>query len=337
MRVDISNDGISSRARAQAEHWFVRRMDSETNPPWNAEFECWLAADPAHATAYREVEGLWTLSREAARYPDVVAAGKRALHMVPTGPVVLVRNWLAPALAIAAALVILVGLTTFGWNALTADQIRVRYATRTGQQETIRLRDGSTLLLDADSAVVVDYVRRMRRVALLHGRAEFRVLHDKDWPFIVDAGAGAVTDVGTTFQVGIGAHDDVDVVWLEGRVSVATTSRNATLTSGEALRFNRAGIVQGPYPADLPAALGWTSGEIIADDWLLPRLLAEMNRYSDVKVEVRDATLQDVRVTGTFRAGDQMTLVDVLAAGWPIRAERISATRIELLHTRGGK
>lgn len=332
MAIPVTHGGIDPSVHNEAERWLVRLLDADARDPHRAEFERWLVADPVHASAYHEAEQLWSLSVEAARHPDLRAEANRAVHEARSGPVRQLRVWLAPAMAIAAAVFFTGSVVALWWPAAGADQQGVRYATRTGQQRAIQLRDGSELLLDTNSVAFVYYGSRMRRVALLHGRAEFRVRHDGNWPFIVSVDGGTVTDVGTTFQVSVGTHRGVDVVLLEGKVSVATAHSKSTLTTGEALRFDRAGVVRAPHPADLEAALGWTSGEIVARDWPLPRLLAEMNRYSSTKLQVADAALRKVRVTGTFRAGDQTTLLKVLESGWPIRAHRLSSTRVMLLH-----
>lgn len=332
MAIPVINGGADPSMHNEAERWLVQLLDADARDPHWVEFERWLAADPVHASAYREAEQLWKLGVEAAQHPDLRAEAYRAVHEVRSGPVWQLRIWLAPAMAVVAAFFFTGSVVTFWWPTTGTDQQSVRYATRTGQQRAIQLRDGSELLLDTDSVAVVHYGSRSRDVALLHGRAEFRVRHDANWPFVVGVDGGTVTDVGTTFQVSVGAQRGVNVVLLEGKVSVATAHSKSTLTTGEALRFDRAGIVRAPHPADLEAALGWTSGEIVAHDWSLPRLLAEMNRYSSTKLQLADATLREVRVTGTFRAGDQATLLKVLESGWPIRAHRLSSTRVMLLH-----
>lgn len=327
----MTSPGDDPRPHREAARWLVRLLDSGMHDPHRAEFQRWMAADPAHAVAYHEAEQLWRLSREAAWDPEIMAASNRALHAVPASTLRFVRIWLAPAVSVVAALVTLTVMAVYMWTGLAVGPTSFRYATRTGQQKTIQLLDGSAMLLDTHSVVVVHYEPGSRQVTLLHGRAEFRVRHDRDWPFIVHAGGGTVTDVGTTFQVGIGSRGEVHVVLLEGKVSVAAAHSDATLTSGEALRFNHSGIVR-TAPADLSAALGWTSGEVIAHGWPLSRLLNAMNRYSDTKIAVADPALRSLRITGTFEAGDQDTLLRILEAGWPIRSRRLSAHRIELLH-----
>lgn len=325
------NGGIDPRVRTEAERWLVRLLDADAHDPRRTEFERWIAADPVHADAYGDAKRLWNLGVEAARHPDLKAAANRAMHGARSGPARQLRIWLAPAMAVTAAAIFLGAMFAVWWPGLGTPQRGVRYATRTGQQQAIQLQDGSALLLDTDSAVVVRYGAEARGVVLLHGRAEFQVRRDDNWPFVVRAGSGTVTDLGTTFQVSIGQHREVRVVLLEGKVSVKTPHSKSTLTSGEALRFDRAGLVRAPYPADLQAALGWTSGEVVARGWVLPRLLAEMNRYSVMKLELGDAALRNVHVTGTFRAGDQATLLKVLESGWPIRPHRLSPTKVVLL------
>ncbi|HJR13878.1 MAG TPA: FecR domain-containing protein [Rhodanobacteraceae bacterium] len=331
MTASLINGGIDPRVRSEAERWLVRLLDVDTNDPRRTEFGRWIAADPVHAEAYHQAEQLWSLGLEAARHPDLHVAANRAMRDAHWSPGWQLRIWLAPAMAVAAAVFFVGGMVALWWPAREATAYGVRYATRTGQQQAIQLQDGSALLLDTDSAVIVRYGIEARGIVLLHGRAEFRVRHDDDWPFIVSAGGGTVTDVGTTFQVSIGNRHEVSVVLLEGKVSVATARSNSTLSTGEALRFDRAGVVGVPHPADLQEALGWTSGEVVARGWALPRLLAEMNRYSSTVLELGDTSLREVRVTGTFRAGDQVTLLKVLESGWPIRAHRLSSTRVVLL------
>jgi transmembrane sensor len=334
MTAPSTHGDIDPSVHSAAERWLVRMVDADEHDPRRADFERWIAADPVHARAYRQAQQLWSLGVEAARHPDLLAATNQAVHGPQSSQTRQMRFWLAPAMAVAAAGFLLGGVVALWWPG-TAPQRGIRYATGTGQQRAIQLEDGSGLLLDTDSAVVVRYDREAREVELLHGRVEFRVRHDEAWPFVVGAGGGTVTDVGTTFQVSVGTRHEVSVVLLEGRVSVATAHSKSTLTSGQALRFDRTGVVRAPYPADLQAALGWTSGEVVAHGWTLARLLAEMNRYSTTKLEIGDAALHDVHVTGTFRAGDQATLLKVLESGWPIRAHRLSSTRVVLLHRKG--
>ncbi|MGH8145033.1 MAG: FecR family protein [Rhodanobacteraceae bacterium] len=324
---------IDTRVRGEAERWLARLLDVDKQDPAWQTFERWRRADPAHASAYRHAERLWALGREAAQHPELQQAAARMLFPARVSEPRRFHSRLVPALAAAAIVVVVLGLGALGWRATMAvPSPGTRYVTKVGQQQTIALPDGSSLLLDTDSAVVVRYGRDLRQVKLERGRAEFSVIHSPGEPFIVHAGGGTVTDIGTRFQVSIGAHDNVNVILLQGSVAVAAADSHATLTQGETLKFDRSGIVGVVHKVDLADAVDWTRGEVVAKNWPLPRLLAQMNRYSTVKIRIADPSLDTERVTGAFHVGDQQTLVKILESGWPIRAEQTSGGAVILRH-----
>src|SRR3546814_6080807 len=79
----------------------------------------------------------------------------------------------APGLAIAACLVLAVGMGYHRWR-LAEEVAPIMYATTTGEQRTVALDDGSRVVLDTGSDLKVQYGRRERRLTLLRGRADFR-------------------------------------------------------------------------------------------------------------------------------------------------------------------
>jgi transmembrane sensor len=315
----------------EAEQWFVRLLDPGCSAAQRAEFERWRAAHPEHALAYREIELLWKLSEDAIKDPAVMAAAKRALQPEPRlrAP----RRWFVPALAAAAALLLAVALPH--WLATPATPAGIAYTTTVGQQRTITLTDGSSILLDTDSEVIVQYSERTRRVDLLHGQAQFSVHGNHAWPFVVHAGAGTVTAVGTHFQVRL---DDqgTDVALLEGKLAIATQTpdggtQDASLVGGQGLAFDTNGQITPVHAVDVQRAQGWTHGQLFVHNWRLADLVAEMNRYSNTKLQLADPSLENIRISGVFRTSDQQTLLLLLQQGWSIRAQRINDTRIQLL------
>lgn len=319
----------------EAEHWFVRLLEVGCPAEERAAFERWRAADPAHAAAYREIELLWKQSEEAVRDPAVMAAANRALRREPDTRAP--RRWFFPALAAGFALLVAV-LVVPRWLAAPPDPVGVTYTTLAGQQQTVKLSDGSSILLDTDTDVVVRYSASTRRVDLLRGQAQFSVQGNHAWPFVVHASAGTVTAVGTQFQVRIDDHA-TDVALLKGKLAIATrlpngTIQDASLVGGQGLAFDESGHITPIHPIDMQNANGWTQGKLFVHDWRLPELLAEMNRYNSTKLQIGDSSLQDIRVSGIFRTNDQQTMLLLLQQGWPIHAQRVSATRIELLRNR---
>jgi len=202
----------------------------------------------------------------------------------------------------------------------------------------VSLRDGSSIFLDTDTEVVEHYSASERHIDLLHGRAQFKVQGNPAWPFVVHVLTGTVTAVGTEFQVGIN-DDATSVILLKGKLAITTTLLDGTpqaisLVAGQQVMFNQAGKIDPIRPADLQVAEGWTTGKLFVDDWPLSTLLAEMNRYSPTQLQIGDPSLQNIRISGVFRTGDQETLILALQQGWPIRAHRVSPTHIVLLHSK---
>jgi transmembrane sensor len=314
-------------ARWEAEQWFARLLDADCPREQRVAFERWRDADPRHAAAWRELERLWQCSAEAARHPAVMAAARRAWRGEQDS-----RRWLVPAMA--AGLAALLAVVLPRWLSGPPDPVGITYATTTGQQRTVQLTDGSSILLDTDTRLAVRYGARARRVDLLRGQAQFHVHGDHAWPFVVHAGLGTVTAVGTTFQ-GRTGEDATDVALLEGKLSIATRAsdgapQQVALASGQSLSFDRSGRITPAHALDPQQAQGWTQGKLFVHDWRLPQLLAEMNRYSTTKLTIGDPSLEYIRVSGVFRTGDQSALLRMLREGWAIGARRISDAQIVL-------
>lgn len=316
--------------------WFVRLLEPNCPDHVRAEFERWRAASPAHAAAYREIVYLWKQGEDAARDPEIMAAAGRALHSSRAEPR-LSHGWLYPvaALTFSAALA-LVAIPR--WYAVPADPQGTHYATLAGQQRTVHLKDGSSIVLDTGTELVERYSDKTRRIDLLHGQAQFQVQGNPKWPFVVHAQSGTVTAVGTEFQVRIN-NDETAVTLLKGKLAIANQSPDGTpqfasLTAGEQLAFEQSGRIGPVHPADVHVAEGWVEGKLFVHDWRLPDLLAEMNRYSTTQLQIGDPSLQDIRISGAFHTGDQATLIAALQQGWPIRADHVSAERVVLVRRR---
>ncbi|WP_198670229.1 FecR domain-containing protein [Dyella sp. C9] len=322
------------RAHDDAATWFARRLEP-TDAASEQAFQQWLAARPEHAEAYRQVEQLWKQGADASQHPDVMAAALRALD--DTAEARRQARWKTTGalrlLAVAAAMILVAGLAGFGWHALHGDG--TRYVSEVGQRRTIELDDGSSITMDTDTVLVERYGRQERRIDLLRGRAEFRDVADPQGrPFIVHAAGGTVRAIGTDFQVGV-SDAAVKVVLLQGAVAVTAASGTATpdqaiLKPSEAVSFQPSGRLGVVEAADLKAAKGWTQGRLFVDSWRLGDLVAEMNRYSKDTVELGDASLNDIRISGVFHAGDQQSLVMTLQQGWPIVARQDSKHKVTL-------
>jgi transmembrane sensor len=322
-------DRVMDSVHGDAERWFARLRAPDCSAGERDAFERWCAESNDNAAAYREVERLWHRSGALHRYADIAAEAEVALRDVAPRR----SRWQLP-LAAAALLLLSIGVGVLQpWKgSLYAGG--EQWITATGEQRSIELADGSRVLLDAESELRVLYTAQQRSLMLGKGQAQFSVQKDAQRPFVVRAGNGAVTALGTQFQVRV-IGDDVTVTLLEGKVSVDVAStlsadKTETLTAGEQIRFDRKQALWAKRAVDLEVAQGWTYGDLVFKGWRLQDLVAEMNRYSDTKVHVEDASLNELLISGRFHAGDYQTMLAVLESDWPVRAETVSATEVAL-------
>lgn len=323
----------SLRSSGEAEYWFVRLLEPDCAEEDRVAFQRWLAADPAHSDSYRAVETLWSRGHEAIKHPAVAAAAMQALRPRPSSAVRWRRRWVWPAAALVAAAVV-AAVVLPHWGGPREVPAGTRYATETGQQNTVRLPDGSSVILDTGTVVVEHYDKRERRVDLQQGQVEFHVQGDPAWPFVVHTQAGTVTAVGTKFQMRMGERGTT-VTLLDGELAIATLPKDeepqfATISSGQQLAYDKAGRIGPIHSIDRKLARGWTEGKLFVHDWRLPDLLAEMNRYTDAQLVIGDPSLRDVRISGVFRTGDQKVLIRALQQGWSIHAEQTAGKDVVL-------
>src|SRR3546814_10599575 len=106
----------------------------------------------------------------------------------------------------------------------------------------------SSDLLDLETAIDARFGAGRRDIEFRQGRAMFDVARDPSRPFVVNAGVGTVTALGTRLQVQRSEHR-VSVPLLEGAVGIATAGH------GDARSL---GLVQGQTASYAPQTQSWT-------------------------------------------------------------------------------
>src|SRR5262249_53719521 len=154
-------------------------------------------------------------------------------------------------------------------------------------------------------------------VHLLRGQAYFEVAKDHDRPFVVEAQNRRFVAVGTAFDVRLDGAQ-VKVTMVEGTVrveSVADTHAGSAdiqrpasppmahttnlITAGQQLVADST-LNDQVSRTDPERSTSWRRGQIIFDDTRLADAVAEINRYSEAKIELADPALADLRLSGAF-------------------------------------
>jgi transmembrane sensor len=322
----MTRDAPAANAEDQAADWYVRLNADSVSPTDQGEFERWLLGHAEHRRAWQRIIDAVGAVDRAGGHPAVRAMVAEGLaddrgHRR--------RHW--GALAIAASLALVVGVAvvveTPAWRQdRPHDQ---EFATTFGKSQVVPLADGSRMTLDAASRVRVSPPGDTRRVAVLDGRAFFKVAKDPAHPFVVSAGGNSVTALGTAFSVET-APSRFSVALVEGSVKVTMPAehRSSILKAGEMLVKDAQGVHI--LPGKAAADTSWLHGELTFDEMPLAQVVAEMNRYSRRRIVLSDPALGDKTFSGVLKTDGADALADALKGYRVARVARSDAHEMVL-------
>lgn len=279
-------------------------------------------------------------SRASARVPDREPARRAGRTTIDTRSRSRAwMGWSGGALAAAAALLLFVR-SDRGNDASRAAIAPMVLATAAGARDSVRLPDGTRVMLGPASRLTWD--ARDARLVSLEGIAHFTVVHDAAHPFTVRAGDAVVRDVGTAFVVRAesGAEPRVSVAVSEGVVSLARhADRDApaaraevTLRAGDRgeLAAGRTVVQRGGLQ---PLDTAWAAGRLVYQATPLDRVVADVARWYGVQLRVADGALLARRITATFDAQDPPErVVDAIALALGATVARERGGRVAVLH-----
>jgi transmembrane sensor len=275
-------------------------------------FSHWLQADPAHAEAYAQAQVLWELSESPARTlaDEDAFALQGYLNAMNQSRRHSMRRW-SGALAMAACLLLMIGLGA-GWQpARWIDDLGADYVSAPGEIRTVTLADQSQVTLDADSAISVDFSRGERHVQLRRGAGFFSVTHTGD-PFVVDAEQGQAKVLGTQFEVRL-QPQGAQVTVLSGRVGVTAKkyAEPQILTAGQQVAYGE-GAAEKLHAVDSEAQLAWRQGWLNYYKATLAEVVQDLGRYYPGRIVLLNDELAARRISGSFPSKDPQAVLSSL-------------------------
>lgn len=343
---------------AEAAAWVARFDAGDVSARDQAAFQEWLNRSALHRQAIAEYGNLWS---EFDALKLLTASGEtgRGASAGDNQPAMLerARPWLAACAA--AAIVAAGGGAVFlhpkpGEIAKTESHratrhshplTRVSYETPVGGQRKITLADGSSVILNTNSLLDVDFSGQCRDVHLRRGEAYFDVVHDKARPFTVYANNYVVRDIGTAFDVHLSKAGLVEVGVTKGSVEVRPADGGQVSGPAKSLgiiaagqnivlgeKVERAKVVSSP---DLGRTLAWRQGQLIYTGQPLAEVLADVSRYSNIQIELADPALENLPVGGAFRTDQIEAIFAALENNFGIHAEWVDPQHVRF--TSGGE
>jgi len=284
-----------------AEDWLVRMSRPRVGAHDRAAFQAWLEQDDAnldqYASAKATMAGLEPL--RGALEEELARLDRRLTRAAPRP-----GFRLAAGSALAAAIV----AVFIAWPLLRpATPDWSLHQTGAGQIRDLTLEDGSTVTLDAASAIRVAVTGKVRRVELVRGAAYFNVAHNAARPFQVAVGDRRVIVTGTRFAASL-REERAEVSVLQGSVAVGERDAGSAraldgalrLTPGDVATFQPGQAGAHKARADVDAATAWRDRRLVFRDAPLSDIVATAARYADRPLVIADPILARTRVTAVL-------------------------------------
>lgn len=289
-----------ARLEREAARWLARLHADGCDERERARFREWLRADPKHATAFEELTAVWELigARVPVHAPRLMQVTRRRL-----------------ILGGGATLTAVAG----GFFALSAGA--EVYRTEVGERRSIVLADRSKVLLDADSELRVRNRDTGCEATLERGRAHFDLQARTTGALVVRAGGCHLRIERGTFEIETSEGSAARILMLSGAGDVRRNeSPIKTLATGHL--FDETSTSVAPMPAtEVERLTAWQDGRAIFDNDSLAAAVQIMNRYDRQRLTIRDASTGGLRISGTFRVGDNAAFAEALKAMLPLDIE----------------
>ncbi|MDF1685906.1 MAG: FecR family protein [Parvibaculaceae bacterium] len=292
--IELSNAAID---------WLVKLNSGAASAEDLANFEQWRFQSSEHEKAALEAEAIWY---------GVGLAGKKLREDT--------RKKITRRALLGGGIVALGGLGLTQYKDINT-QLAADYKTGIGEQRQLTLEDGSTVLLNADSAISIDYTPTRRGITLLKGQAHFTVSPAAHRPFIVEAEGGQARAIGTVFDVAIGA-EQVAVTVIEGRVGVSTStvnSRGVEIGSDEQAHYAHRMPALEVKAVDAALVTAWRRGKLIFNQRPLSDVVFEIERYLPGKIFIARAHMRLLKVTGVFDLSEPASVLQIVEETLPVR------------------
>lgn len=276
----------------QAAYWYLKLQEPQVGA---TEIEAALAwqSDPENRAAFERVDAFWTA------WPRQVPLG---IGRVQSKRVQWKTLWQSAAAALA---LVAIGIwASVSWRDKPSQPLVRQYSTSVGQIRTIRLDDGTDVILGGATSIHTSFTADVRRIVMSDGEALFHVAKDASRPFIVDTPNGSAQAVGTAFNVHRGP-DDTTIAVLEGTVQVDPPDwREASgirLGAGTQVALSTDGVIGRLRQIDPSEIASWRSGRLVFVDRTLTSVIADLNRYSGKPVTLAAVDVAGVRISGNIK------------------------------------
>jgi len=170
------------------------------------------------------------------------------------------------------------------------------FKTPNGTRKSFVLPDGSTVVLNAGSAIRVpsNFGHQSREIDLA-GEAFFEIKHNAEKPFTIHSGKLLITDLGTAFNIKAYPEDGkIQVAVESGEIKVEKNNPNGkpvlfagSVTGNHQFTYDKLSdhySVNDIQPSDM---LGWRQNKLSFDNATFSEIACTLERWYNVKINLK--------------------------------------------------
>ena len=329
---------------------WISRIDRGISDSEKDDLKRWLSSSPKNHQSFIEMAEFWDEMDAMSILPDIFptsrADEKRSKPFL----------WAIAATVVLAMTSILFWIASEGYLDHSADtQVAGLpadvFSTRKGEQATFTLPDGSTIALNTDSLVSINFTDVNRILRLERGEIHVKVARESR-PFSVLVGDQIIQALGTEFNIEITSDQSIELVVTEGLVVVGfldaplqdldadepvELAPTSTLVAGgqeAVIRHVEATLqkieTKEIETEEIAVKLSWRNGNIVFTGETLEEAVEEVERYTAVEFVFLDEDSKQEQIAGFFKAGDVEGLLAVLRQEFEISYQWIGDHKVEL-------
>ncbi len=324
----MTSDIDQKQIEMQAAQWLQVLHEGMPSDAVMTDFDRWMNLSARHAEIYDEMSAAYyeldcdacsssatagldgkTVLTDAAVVPLTRAckektpfrAKKRALTFVGA---------FAGSLAVAASVCAVFILGQFSLPNSAVDLV-----SPIGEVKLHELADASTVHMNTNTALNIDYDTADRSLSLISGEAYFSVAKDPNRPFVVYTDGATVKALGTEFLVRNRGAGKIRVSVYESSVEVFHPQYlpdAVVLETGEFLEFGPDVLSPKVALLDNGEQLSWRENRLVFNNTTLSEVAEILSEYHRGKIMIGD-DVQDVRISGVFHDIDAARILSDIA------------------------
>lgn len=227
-------------------------------------------------------------------------------------------------LAVAASIVLLFSIafsyyflneSSFNENQQMLAQKMLTMKTELGQKLNLTLPDGSKVRMNAGSTITFPekFTDTIREI-IFAGEAFFEVTKNKQQPFIIKTGSLTTRVLGTSFNINaLKDNASVEVTLATGKVKVFTKNDSRELLPSEQAVFDTKEEKITTQKVNINNFIEWKEGVLRFENTTIGEAKTTLERWYNVKIELKNPELAECIFTGTFKNEALQTILESIS------------------------